>query len=104
MAAPHGSRVGDILIDMGACTQADIDGALETVDGLLGEALIDLGIITRCQLEIALMRQQIDHTETGPEDMRRLVHEQSSMLHLELSTMNGAIRALTMKLAKKNGI
>jgi len=100
--APVGKRIGDILIDMGACTQEEINRAVAEMDGLLGEALVEMGVITRGQLEIALMRQEID-LQAKPSEMRRMVHEQSTQLFIELGNVNQAVRGLTLQLAKKNG-
>jgi len=51
------TSIGNILIDMGYITPAELDRALR--DGvLLGEALRDTGIISEPELRLALLKQR----------------------------------------------
>ena len=58
--APHREhRIGDILVDMNACTQQELQAALQTqaiFGGRLGTNLLELGIVDERQLASALSR------------------------------------------------
>lgn len=66
------TSLGNILKDLGYCTEADLDAVLDTPSDLqLGRQLLDAGAVTVEHLEHALMRQQVLRGEMDPGCLKR---------------------------------
>jgi hypothetical protein len=69
------SSLGNILVDLGYCSRDDINiivnNPARSITSLLGERLVRADIITREQLEHALMRQRVLRGQEDPGALKR---------------------------------
>ncbi len=94
------TSIGNILLRLGYCQPNDISTALARVNGtkLLGEVLVDMGAVSRPQLEWASQYQRMERGEVNPADILR---EQRTAFFEEADAVNKTTRELTGRMRIK---
>jgi hypothetical protein len=72
------TSIGNLLIDAGICTKEQVQKAIcyqcDNPDAMLGEALVQLGSLTRDQLDVILARQEIMRSNGRGKGISRLAN------------------------------
>lgn len=89
------TSIGNILIELGYCTQTDIDRVRNKE---MGDLLVAEEVITPTQLEWALVYQKVQRQEATTAETRQFAREQRSQLCAELNTVNDLTLALADKI------
>ena len=102
-AADDPTSIGNILIELGCCTQKDIEQAVGIIDNpqRMGELLVKMRVISDPQLEWALIYQRLLRRQATVSDARAFERQQRAMLFTELGDANDFALALVDKI--KNG-
>lgn len=88
------SSIGHVLVDLEYCAPQDIIDVLEEQIGQmprLGQMLLDRGMVTKEQLEHALLRQRVLRGESDPAELARYGAEKRREA---LSEMTDKLRAI----------
>jgi two-component system chemotaxis sensor kinase CheA len=96
---PVSSRVGDILVEMGAVSQAEIDAALERRkqrDEKLGETLVREGLVPAKAVAHALREQQAKKTPAGGAAVKDMVKIDTERLDRLIDTIGELVVAESM--------
>ncbi len=95
-------RIGQLLVDQGAMTPAEVDKVLKKQaksDKLFGEIAQSMGFITRSQLEQALARQF--NSPFLPVEQTQTISSRVVAAHKPRSEFVEAMRALRMQLSRR---
>jgi len=102
MPAKDASLLGNIIIELGYCTEDQIRTSLATMGTQkLGEVLVYRKHLTQHQLEWALMYQSMEREEvnsTGPQ-IHAFIHKQRTNLVADLREVTKDMQALTAKVS-----
>lgn len=101
-ARTDGSSLGNLLVELGYCSTAQIDAFVTEQDELLlGQVLLDNNIITTEQLEHALLRQQVLRGQDEPGKLRSYGSEKRRQAMQELGQRIEQAARSTGQLAAK---
>lgn len=92
------NSIGNVLIQLGYCGQADIDQALVAMrERRMGETLVELKVIDHNQLKRARDLQRMRKKEMTHEEERAFASQERSQLLAELSEFNQNALAFASK-------
>jgi hypothetical protein len=98
------TSIGNVLVELGCCTQGDVDEALRLMQNTrtVGQTLVETGIVSGEQLEWAVTYQKVLRRQTTAAEAKNFESLQRGELLRELGELPNAALAFMAKV--KNGI
>jgi len=94
------SSIGNVLVELGICTQDQVRNAVEEQKRLLGNVLVDMGVLSHGDLKWALLYQEMVKKKADPEVVKEFVQQKKRAVASDLRNTSTRLMVLTRRLNK----